>query len=63
MTKLLYLAYCFTTALGALETGSASEASSALEAVAADIDEITLDQTLANEITFSPYWEKELTDL
>ncbi|KAG9304630.1 hypothetical protein G9A89_020194 [Geosiphon pyriformis] len=52
-----------TTALGALETGDASEAGSALKTVAVSIDEVTLDQILANKITFSPYWEKELTDL
>ncbi|KAG9302185.1 hypothetical protein G9A89_020619 [Geosiphon pyriformis] len=46
-----------TAALGALETGSA------LKAVATSINEVTLNQTLANEITFSPYWKKELTDL
>ncbi|KAG9286158.1 hypothetical protein G9A89_010172 [Geosiphon pyriformis] len=57
MMELLYLACCFTAVFGALETGST------LEAVAASIDEVTLNQTLANEITFSPYWEKELTDL
>ncbi|KAG9295260.1 hypothetical protein G9A89_015747 [Geosiphon pyriformis] len=44
-------------------TGDASEAGSALEAIAANIDEVTLDQTLANKIIFSPYWEKKLTDL
>ncbi|KAG9306984.1 hypothetical protein G9A89_000898 [Geosiphon pyriformis] len=44
-----------TAALGALETGSASETGSALKAVATSIDEVTLDQTLANEITFYPY--------
>ncbi|KAG9297780.1 hypothetical protein G9A89_011295 [Geosiphon pyriformis] len=44
-----------TTALGALETSNASKAGSALEAVVASIDEVTLDQTLANEITFSSY--------
>ncbi|KAG9286718.1 hypothetical protein G9A89_012268 [Geosiphon pyriformis] len=52
-----------TAALGALETGGASEIGSALEAIAVGINEVTLDQNLANEITFSPYWEKELTDL
>ncbi|KAG9287019.1 hypothetical protein G9A89_022983 [Geosiphon pyriformis] len=63
MTKLLNLACCFTAVLGALETGNASETSSALKAVAVDINEVTLDQNLANKITFSPYWKKELTDL
>ncbi|KAG9301996.1 hypothetical protein G9A89_021040 [Geosiphon pyriformis] len=53
--ELLYLVCCFTATLGALETGGASEAGSALETVAADINEVILDQTLANEITFSPY--------
>ncbi|KAG9304902.1 hypothetical protein G9A89_010764 [Geosiphon pyriformis] len=53
--KQLYLACCFTAALGVLKTGGALETSSVLEAVAADINEITLDQTLANEITFSLY--------
>ncbi|KAG9297940.1 hypothetical protein G9A89_018768 [Geosiphon pyriformis] len=52
-----------TAALGALETGNASEASSTLETIAAGINKITLDQTLINEITFSPYWEKKLTNL
>ncbi|KAG9284034.1 hypothetical protein G9A89_022808 [Geosiphon pyriformis] len=52
-----------TAAFGALETDGASEAGSALEAVVAGIDKVTLDQTLANKITFSLYWEKELTDL
>ncbi|KAG9295611.1 hypothetical protein G9A89_001297 [Geosiphon pyriformis] len=33
-----------TAAFGALETGSVSEAGSALEAVAASIDEVTLDK-------------------
>ncbi|KAG9296518.1 hypothetical protein G9A89_015110 [Geosiphon pyriformis] len=63
MTKLLYLACCFTVALGALKTGGALVPSSVLKAVAAGIDEVTLDQTLANEIIFSLYWEKKLTDL
>ncbi|KAG9291035.1 hypothetical protein G9A89_012907 [Geosiphon pyriformis] len=52
-----------TAALDALETGGVSEANSALETVAASINEVTLDQTLANKITFFPYWEKKLTDL
>ncbi|KAG9290926.1 hypothetical protein G9A89_011076 [Geosiphon pyriformis] len=52
-----------TAALSALETDGASEAGSALETVAASIDKVTLNQTLANKITFSLYWEKELTDL
>ncbi|KAG9303943.1 hypothetical protein G9A89_005853 [Geosiphon pyriformis] len=52
-----------TAALGALETSDASETGSALETIAAGIDEVTLDQTLANKITFFLYWEKELTDL
>ncbi|KAG9297059.1 hypothetical protein G9A89_001543 [Geosiphon pyriformis] len=44
-----------TAALGALETSGASKIDSALKAVAASIDEVTLDQTLANKITFSLY--------
>ncbi|KAG9294983.1 hypothetical protein G9A89_017777 [Geosiphon pyriformis] len=52
-----------TAAFGALKTGSASKAGSALEAVTAGINKVTLDQTLANKITFFLYWEKELTDL
>ncbi|KAG9288596.1 hypothetical protein G9A89_006697 [Geosiphon pyriformis] len=52
-----------TVVFGALETGGTSKADSVLEAVAAGIDKVTLDQTLANEITFSPYWKKKLTDL
>ncbi|KAG9305316.1 hypothetical protein G9A89_007811 [Geosiphon pyriformis] len=52
-----------TAAFGALETGGALKTNSALETIATGIDEVTLDQTLANKITFSPYWEKELTDL
>ncbi|KAG9289088.1 hypothetical protein G9A89_022397 [Geosiphon pyriformis] len=52
-----------TAALGALETDGVSEASSALKAVATSINKVTLNQTLVNKITFSPYWEKELTDL
>ncbi|KAG9295876.1 hypothetical protein G9A89_006615 [Geosiphon pyriformis] len=44
-------------------TGNALEVGSALEAVAVGINEVTLDQTLANKITFSLYWEKKLTDL
>ncbi|KAG9292601.1 hypothetical protein G9A89_006973 [Geosiphon pyriformis] len=52
-----------TVALGALETSGALETGSALETVVVSIDEVTLNQTLANEITFSPYWEKKLTDL
>ncbi|KAG9289328.1 hypothetical protein G9A89_007889 [Geosiphon pyriformis] len=52
-----------TAALGALETGSALETSSALKAVAVGINKVILNQTLANETTFSSYWEKKLTDL
>ncbi|KAG9293868.1 hypothetical protein G9A89_019206 [Geosiphon pyriformis] len=66
MTELLYLVCCLqysTAALGALETGGALKTGSALEAVVASIDKVTLDQTLANKITFSPYWKKKLTDL
>ncbi|KAG9303151.1 hypothetical protein G9A89_002520 [Geosiphon pyriformis] len=44
-------------------TSSALETSNALKAVAVGIDEVTLDQILANKITFFLYWEKELTDL
>ncbi|KAG9305084.1 hypothetical protein G9A89_007724 [Geosiphon pyriformis] len=50
MIELLYLACCL-------------QAGSALETVAVNIDKITLDQTLANEITFSLYWKKKLTNL
>ncbi|KAG9284442.1 hypothetical protein G9A89_023699 [Geosiphon pyriformis] len=52
-----------TAAFGALETGGVSETGSVLKTVATSINKVTLDQTLANEITFSPYWEKKLTDL
>ncbi|KAG9303397.1 hypothetical protein G9A89_013723 [Geosiphon pyriformis] len=41
-----------TAALGALEIGGVSKTGSALEAVAISINEVTLNQTLANEITF-----------
>ncbi|KAG9284436.1 hypothetical protein G9A89_023693 [Geosiphon pyriformis] len=47
------LLFYSTAVLDALETNGASEAGSALKAVAADID----------KITFSLYWKKELTDL
>ncbi|KAG9295382.1 hypothetical protein G9A89_013411 [Geosiphon pyriformis] len=60
---MLFGVFWNTAALGALETGSALETGNALETVTADIDEVTLDQTLVNKITFSPYWKKKLTDL
>ncbi|KAG9294297.1 hypothetical protein G9A89_021656 [Geosiphon pyriformis] len=52
-----------TAVLGTLETGDTLETGSALKAVAAGSNEVTLDQTLTNEIIFSPYWKKKLTDL